>query len=247
MVILKIAICDDNSIELLYIIKIVEEFIDANLPKHSIAYSAFQNGTDLLVAIEKGNVFDILLLDVVMPLMSGIQLAVEIKGRNTVSKIIFLTSASEYAVDSYSVDAFYYLVKPINKEKLITLLEKASTDIFDKADKHIIVKCGTGLSKIFFGQLQYAEISGRTICFHLRNGEVLESFGTMVQLEALLLRDKRFVKPHRSYIVNMDCIKNLAADAITTSTGAYIPISRNIYREVKQAYIDYSFDGDEKL
>ena len=245
---LKIAICDDNNIELLKISKIVEEFIDAHLSEHSITYSAFQNGTDLLVAIEKGQVFDIFLLDVVMPLMNGIQLADEIRNKNTVSKIIFLTSAPEYAVDSYSVDAFYYLLKPIKKDGLIPLLEKAITDIFDKAEKHIIVKCVAGLSKIFLSKLQYAEVIGRTMCFHLKNGEDLESyFGTMSQLEAQLLPDKRFVKPHRSYIVNMDCIKNLVPEGITTVTGAFIPISRNIYKEVKQAYIDYSFDGVEKL
>jgi len=240
---LKIAICDDNNIELLQISKIVEEFIDAHLSEHSITYSAFQNGTDLLVAIEKGQVFDIFILDVVMPLMSGIQLADEIRNNNTVSKIIFLTSSPEYAVDSYSVDAFYYLLKPIKKESLIPLLEKASSDIFDKVEKHIIIKCGACLSKIFLNKLQYVEVIGRTMCFHLRNGEVLEIFGTMVQLEAELLSEKRFVKTHRSYIVNMDCIKNLANEGITTVNGAFIPISRNIYKEVKQAYIDYSFDS----
>lgn len=239
---MKIAICDDNNMELSQISKIVEEFIDTRLSEHSITYSAFQNGTDLLVAIENGQVFDILVLDVVMPLINGIQLADEIRNKNTVSKIIFLTSSPEYAVDSYSVDAFYYLLKPIKKESLIPLLKKASSDIFDKVEKHIIVKCGTGLSKIFLNKLQYAEVMGRTICFHMRNGEVLESFRTMVQLEAELLTDKRFMKPHRSYIVNMDCIKNLSPEGITTITGAFIPISRNVYKEVKQAYIDYSFD-----
>lgn len=244
---MDIAICDDNNIELLQISKIVEEFIDTHLVEHSITYSAFQNSTDLLLAIDNGKVFDILLLDIVMSPMNGIQLAYEIRNKNTVSKIIFLSSTPEYAVDSYSVDAFYYLLKPIKKERLIPLLERASTDILDKMGKYIIVKCRAGISKIFLSKLQYIEVIGRTICLHLKSGEVLESFGTMVNFEAQLLPDKRFAKPHRSYIVNMDYIKNFSPEGITTTTGAFIPISRNIYKEVKQVYIDYSFDGGKDL
>lgn len=244
---MRIAICDDNNIELLQIIRIVEEFIDTHLSDHSITCFAFQSSIDLLVAVQKGQAFDILLLDVVMPLMNGIQLAEEIRNKNTVSKIIFLSSAPEYAVDSYSVDAFYYLLKPIKKEKLLPILEKASADIFDKVENHIIVKSRTGISKIFLSKLQYIEVIKRTMYLYLRSGEILESFGTMVNFEAQLLPDKRFVKPHRSYIVNMDYIKNFSPDGITTTSCAFIPISRNIYKEVKQTYINYSFDGGKDI
>lgn len=215
--------------------KIVEEFIKTHISEHSIQYSAYQNGVDLLFAIEKSQFFDILLLDVVMPMMNGIQLANEIRNTNRVSKIIFLTTAPEYAVDSYDVDAFYYLLKPIKNEKLIPLLEKACTDVLDHSEKYIIVKSGQNLSKIILSRLQYVEVNKRTLTFHLKNGEVLSSTGSMVQIEAMLLCEKRYIKPHRSYIVNMDCIKNFSQVGITTVTDDFIPVSRSIYREVKKA------------
>lgn len=239
---MKIAICDDNSMELLQISRIVEEFIDAHLSERSITYSTFQNGADLLAAVEKGQVFDILILDIVMPVMNGIQVADEIRNKNTLAKIIFLTTSPEYAVDSYSVDAFYYLLKPVKKENLIPIMEKARMEIYDKLEKHIIIKSGTSISKIFLNEIEYVEVIGHTICFYLRNGGVVKNYGTMIEVEGELLTDKRFVKPHRSYIVNMDWVKSLLSEGITTAKGAHIPVSRNMYKEVKKAYIDYSFD-----
>jgi len=67
----------------------------------------------------------------------------------------------------------------------------------------------------------------------------------MLLLETKLLHDKRFITPHRSYIVNMDYVENLSLEGITTITGTFIPVSRNIYKKVTQAYINYSFDDNE--
>lgn len=239
----KIAICDDTRTELLDVCKIVDEFIATNLYQCNITYLAFQNGTDLLAAINKGQVFDVFILDVVMPLLNGIDLAEEIRATNSVAKIIFLTSTPEYAVASYRVDAFYYLLKPIKKEALLPLLEKASTDIFNVVEKYILVKGRLGLTKVQLNKLQYVEVLGRTIYFYLRSGEIVEGFGALAQFEYELLCNKQFIKPNRSYIVNMDYIKNLAPDGINTVTDAFIPVSRNMYKEIKQTYIRYCFDG----
>lgn len=236
---MKIAICDDDNLELLEINGMVEEFIRSHSSEHRITSETFHNGLDLLAAIEKGLRFDIFLLDIIMPLIDGIELAKEIRNKDTIAKILFLTSSPDFAVDSYGVNAFYYLLKPIKKEELLPLLEKASAAVIDKSEKYVIVKNGTALTKIVLNKLQYAEVIGRTISFFLTNGETVESFATMTQIEAELLTDKRFVKPHRSYIVNMDCIKNFTPKGITTVTGALIPISRDVYKKVKQAYIDY--------
>jgi len=240
---LQIAICDDNNSELLQIKQIVEKFKASHSSKYNIKCDTFSSSLDLLMAMENGLNYDLLILDVVMPLMTGIEVATEIRKKNYISKIVFLTSSREFAVDSYKVDAFYYLLKPIKKEGLIPLLEKACADIADQKEKGILVKCKTCLTKIFLYNLEYTEVLGRTLFFHLTNGEVLESYGTMSQLENDLLWDKRFVKPHRSYIVNLDCVNRITDKDIITFSNKPIPISRELYKNIKQAYIDYSFDG----
>ena len=240
---LQIAICDDNNLELLQIQQIVETFKSSHISRYNINCDTFLNALDLLLKVENGINYDILILDVVMPLLTGIEVAMEIRKINDISKIIFLTSSREFAVDSYKVDAFYYLLKPIDKEGLIAILERTFADIVDKKEKSLIVKCKTSFTKVFIHNLEYTEVNGRILFFHLTSGEVLESSGTMSLLENDLLCDKRFIKPHRSYIVNMECIYRITDKDIITFSNKPIPISRALYKNIKQAYIDYSFDG----
>jgi len=240
---LQIAICDDNKAELLRIRELIEEFKASHSSIYNIKYDTFSSGLDLLMATENGTSYDILILDVVMPLMTGIEVATEIRKKNTLSKILFLTSSREFAVDSYKVDAFYYLLKPIKKEGLIPLLEKAFSDLVDKKEKGILVKCKTCLTNVLLHNLEYIEVLGRTLFFHLTSDEVLESLGTMSQLENDLLSDKRFIKPHRSYLVNMDWIQRITDKDIITFSNKPVPISRELYKTIKQTYINYSFDG----
>lgn len=240
---LQIAICDDNNTELLQIKQIVEKFKASHILKYNIKYDTFLSGLDFLMATENGVNYDLLILDVVMPMMTGIEIATEIRKKNNISKIVFLTSSREFAVDSFKVDAFHYLLKPIKKEGLIPILEKACANIVDKKEKGIIVKCKTCLTNVFLHNIEYIEVLGRTLFFHLTSGEVLESLGTISQLENDLLSDNRFIKPHRSYIVNMDSIHRITDKDIITFSNKPVPISRELYKNTKQTYIDYSFDG----
>jgi DNA-binding LytR/AlgR family response regulator len=242
---LNICLCDDNKGDLLQISQIIEEYKAFHLSGFDLKYTTFSNGLDLLAEIDKGEYFDIFLLDVVMSGMNGIELANEIRNKNTVSKIIFLTTSPEYAVESYEVNAFYYLLKPIEKVKLISLLDKACADIFDQKEKYIIVKSQACLTKIYLHCIQYVDVMGRNIFFHLKSGEIIKSPCSISQIESELLTDKRFIKTHRSYIVNMDYIKNIAPIGITAFSNTIIPIARTAYKEVKQKYIDYSFDSGE--
>jgi len=240
---LQIAICDDDNTELLQVKQIVEGFKASHLSKYNIVCHAFSSSLDLVMETESGTNYDILILDVVMPVLTGIEVAAEIRKRNSISKIVFLTSSREFAIDSYKVDAFYYLLKPIMPEALIPILEKACAEITDKKEKAILVKSKTCLTKIYLHNLEYTEVSGRKLFFHLTSGEVIESLGTMSQLESDLLVDKRFFKTHRSYIVNMDWIHRITDKDIITSSNKPVPLSREHHKKFKQTYIIYSFEG----
>ncbi len=242
---MRIAICDDNKQELLQIRRLMDEYLNSRFTENKIEIYSFESSIDMITQIESGNHFDIFLLDVIMPNINGIRLATEIRSNDQVSKIIFLTSSTEFAVDSYSVDAFNYLVKPVQKDKLFSVLEKAFNDIFRDLNQYIVLKARTGLFKVFLHELIYLEVIGRTIYFHQKSGITIESISTMSQIEAVLLKDKRFIKPHRSYIINLDFVKNLSQDGFTTTSGLFIPVSRNAFKDVKQKYINYSFQAED--
>jgi DNA-binding LytR/AlgR family response regulator len=238
---MKIAICDDDKQELLHIIQLLDEYSSRCLKEGKIEVQVFGSSMQLLDQIESGKHYDVFLLDIIMPIITGMEVAAELRRNDKVAKIIFLTSTPEYAVESYSVDAFNYLLKPLQKDMLFSVLEKAYNDICSDHKQYLVVKTQTILSKVFLHQLIYVEAKGRTVYFNQNNGITLESNSTISQVEAVLLIDNRFIKPHRSYIVNLDFIKNLSQDGITTTSGVLIPVSRNVYKEVKQAYINYSF------
>lgn len=77
----------------------------------------------------------------------------------------------------------------------------------------------------------------------MKNGEIPKTPGKMRHLELDILIEKQFIKPHRSYIVNLNFIKKISPKGITITNGDNIPISRNSYKDIKKAYIDYSFEG----
>lgn len=242
---MKIAVCDDDKQELLQINRLVDEYVRCGFAVDKIEVCSFESSMKLLSQIESGQHFDVFLLDVIMPYINGIKLAAEIRSRDQVAKIIFLTSSLEFAVESYSVDAFNYLLKPIQKDKLFSVLGRACNDICSGLKQFIVVKAQASLSKIFFHELIYVEVIERTVYFYQKSGSTIESTNTISQVEAVLLLDKRFIKPHRSYIVNLDYIKNLSQDGFTTTTGLFIPVSRNVFKTVKQAYINYSFQAED--
>lgn len=242
---MKIAICDDDKRELIHIIQLLDEYSNCGLTEGKIEVEVFGSSMHLFDQIEKGKHFDVFLLDIIMPVINGMELATEIRSKDKVAKIIFLTSTSEFAVESYSVDAFNYLLKPLQKDKLFSVLEKAANDICSELKQYIVVKTKTILSKVFLHQLIYVEVKGRTVYFNQKNGVIIESTCTISQVESLLLIYKRFIKPHRSYIVNLDYIKSLSQDGIITTNDMFIPVSRNIFKEVKQAYINYSFKEED--
>lgn len=238
---LRIAICDDNISDLSNMVSIVNDYIFMQRNKIEIEYVAFQNAVDLIAAMESGQRFDLMLLDILMPLMNGMDAAKEIRQYNQDVKIIFSSSSPEFAVESYSVDAFFYALKPIWKEKLVLLLDKVIAEIKVAEGTSFLIKSKTGLTRIYTNRLEYAEVIGRIIFYHITGGVVIEAVGSMVELEDELLDHLNFIKPHRSYIINMDFIDTLSQREIVMRSRASIPVAKANYKSIKSAYINYTF------
>ncbi|MDD4493475.1 MAG: LytTR family DNA-binding domain-containing protein [Eubacteriales bacterium] len=236
-VLLKIAICDDDIHELSCISKLLNKYRDEK--KESLKYGVFSNSIELLETI-KGGMYDILLLDVIMPEINGIQAAYEIRSYDKDIKIIFLTSSPEFAVESYAVDATYYLLKPCTAEKLFPLLDKVVSDA-RRAEDSLHIKTAAGAMRIQFSKLEFIEVISKKLFFHLTDSSVKEISGSLANYEGRLLCREEFVKVHRSYIVNMEWIMQLGAKEFTTFSGQIIPISRLLYAQVRKAYMEHLF------
>ena len=242
---IKIAFCDDDMEVLHQMNELLDRYrVERN---EDITYAAFQSPFELLTEIEKGIRPDILFLDVVMPGQNGMDVAKEIRQYDTNMKIIFLTSSPEFAVESYSVGAYFYQLKPIWEESFFRLMDAVLAECEKKKKNRLILRSKDGITRIDLQQLEYCEVLGRKLLFHLENGEVLESAGSLDDLAGQLMQYSNFFRPHRSFLVNMEYIQNISSRSIKMVNDAEIPIPHGKCSEIKNTYMEYAFNGEQAV
>lgn len=234
---MKIAICDDDSQEL----NRISSFIDTYRRECNalLTYKTFQSATELISKVSSGD-YSILLLDILMPGLNGMQAAHEIRAFDAGVKIVFLTSSPEFAVESYAVKAYDYILKPVTKDKLFSLLD-AVIDQAQKPLEGLTVKTQSGMARILFSRLAFVEIMNKKLYFHLADGGVQEVTSSLAAFEDELLSRPEFVKVHRSYIVNLWQVGKLGAKELITHAEKTVPISRLLYGKVREAYMKHLF------
>lgn len=236
---IKIALCDDDLSALNEISSLIEQYRTER--NQEIEYTTFHSPLELLTEFEKGVIPDILFLDVIMPGEDGISVAKEIRQYNDIVKIIFLTSSPEFAVESYTVGAYFYQVKPICTEDFFNLMDSVISEFEEIQQRSLILNSKSGITRISLTKLEYCEVLGRTLFFHLDNGTVTESNGSMDELCNKLANFDNFMRPHRSFLVNMEYIQSISYKAITMNDLAKIPIPHGKCSEIKNKYLDYAF------
>lgn len=242
---IKIAFCDDEMEVLHQMNGLLDRYrVERN---EDITYAAFQSPFELLTEIEKGIRPDILFLDVVMPGQNGMDVAKEIRQYDTNMKIIFLTSSPEFAVESYSVGAYFYQLKPIWEESFFRLMDAVLAECEKKKKNSLILRSKDGITRIDLQQLEYCEVLGRKLLFHLENGAVLESAGSLDDLAGQLMQYSNFFRPHRSFLVNMEYILNISSRSIKMVNDAEIPIPHGKCSEIKNTYMEYAFNGEQAV
>ncbi len=242
---MRIAICDDEERELAHLSELITKYQqERGMFVHGkrLESTVFCNSVELLSEIEKGVRFDVLFLDVMMPGENGIHVAKEIRKHDNNMKIIFLTSSAEFAVQSYTVGAYFYQMKPIGEESCCKSMDTVLEDCEREQAVSLIIRSKSGIARIDLNKLEYCEVIGRTLLFHMENGEILESIGSMDKLYGELTQYKNFLRPHRSFLVNMEYIQNISSRTIIMNCQAEIPVPHGKYSEIKNLYLEYAFD-----
>ncbi len=237
---IKVAFCDDD----ISVLNELESLLGRYCTKYNreIECAVFGSSLELLAEMEKGMRYDILFLDVILPNENGINIAKEIRQYDSVVKIIFLTSSSEFAVQSYTVGAYFYQLKPIWEENFFRLMDSAVSESRKEKKDSLILRCKSGVTRIDLDRLEYCEVFGRTLLFHMDDGGVLEGTGSMDKLYGKLLQYENFVRPHRSFLINMEYIHKISCKAITMENRTEIPIPHGKCSEIKNLYLEYAFE-----
>ncbi len=216
-IMIKVAFCDDDLSVLKELSVLMDRYrVERN---QDITYAAFHSPLELLSEVERGTRLDIIFLDVLMPGQDGISAAREIRKYDTSVKIIYLTSSSEYAVDSYEVGAYFYQLKPIWQESFYRLMDSVLRECLKNEKNSLILRCKTGITRLELDKLKYCEVTGRNLLLHKEDGEVLDSVGKLDDLCEQLKDYECFVRCHRSYMINMDYVKSISNKAVILSDG----------------------------
>ena len=190
---LKIGICDDSKMFLICAEKLIRKWSDER--RIPVKIYTFNNG-DKLVAANTEERLDIIFLDIIMPLLNGMDAARELRQRDKSVKIIFLTSSPEFALESYEVKAQGYVLKPIVYDKLKELLDEC-VQSFAEEPKNMVIKTVTGYQKLYFHEIEYAEAQNKRVFFHLRSGNIIESAEPFHSFEERFSSQDGFFKCHR--------------------------------------------------
>ncbi len=178
--------------------------------------------------------WDILLLDVEMPGMSGTELARRLRESDSRVQIVFITSHFEFMGEGYEVDALHYLVKPVETAKLSAVLDKAAARLAEEPPSLVVVSDGETV-KLYERDILYAEARAHDTAIRTAKAEyrVRESIGA---LAARLSAD--FFQTHRSYYVSLKHVRRISRTAVTLDDGTEVPLARGRYDAVNRAYIE---------
>ena len=230
---LSIIICEDEPAQTTLLAKLVQQWADqCALPVQILSYP---NAESFLFSYEEQPFGDILLLDIQMAQMNGMELARKIRERNRRIQIAFLTGLPDFISEGYEVDALHYLIKPIQEKKLFQVLDRAVLNL-QQAPKVVLLPINGRPARIPTTDILYAEAFSHTILLHLSGGE--ESLRMrMSDLQELLGED--FYRCHRSYIVSLEHLRHLSRSAVFLDNGQQIPLARSAYDGIHQAFIHF--------
>lgn len=231
---MRIAICDDQPAMLEHLHNLILEWDGGDA-----AVSCFDNGDSLLQAHARAP-FDIIFLDVMMPLFSGMETAKELRCVDKIVKLVFISVSTEYAVDAFAVKASNYLLKPLDSRQLYCCLDDLSREI-QTSSRKICVKGIHGVHQIPVADIEYIEAQNKRILFVLADGHTILSTDPLYMYEAMLTLEEGFFKCSRSFIVNIHWIDCFTTKEIRTRSGARISISRNLHKDFESAYFSVLF------
>lgn len=232
---MKIAVIDDSAEDR----KLLAEKIQNFCLRESLIYEirSFSSGNEFLLASRAD--WDIIFLNIFMNEIDGMTVARTLRGNNVSSLIVFTTSSRDYAIESYDVRAFHYLVKPIEQDKLDEVLRLSEKSIRSR-NHYIEVKEGRIMSRILIRDIMYTDYYNHYIQIHTP-GRMIKTYMSFAEFSPLLLKYKQFLSPYRNCMINMDYVQQMDDHDFLMKDQVQIPINRARKSEIRQAYADYSF------
>ena len=240
---MNILICDDVKDEAIKLENAIKEAL-RQIAGFEANIRFFNKGSDVLSFISSGAFgvkIDVCFLDIIMPEMNGIELAQKMIDADFSGKIIFLSSSNEYGPDSYKVKAFSYLLKSYSQKEIENVL-KEILEVKKPEDKAGLPVTTRNIKKfLYFHEISYIEVMRNSVYFHLLNMEDIVITAALSDILPQL--DGRFAQCHRSFIVNIDAVKQIRGKEIILRCGRKTPVSKS-YKGFSDLYFKRGMGSD---
>ena len=229
----KIAICDDDAAQRANLVKIIEEW--AGQGRYLIGIKEYPGAEAFLFDYAEEKDFDILLLDIEMDGMDGVSLAKELRQDNETLHIVFITGYPDYISEGYEVAALHYLMKPVKKEKLAEVLERA-VQISKKTSPSLLVSTDRETLRILYDDIYYAESQGHYMSVYTAKEEYRLRMTVSEMLDKL---GEGFYRCSRSYIVGLLHVSRITKSEVILDNQVSLPLGRGQYNEMNQKLVSY--------
>lgn len=227
---LTVALCDDDAAQIKNLRRLLGEWA-AEQP-FAVDIVGYESGEEFLFKYPD-RPCDLLLLDIEMRGIGGMELAQKLRGAGDPLPIAFITGYSEYMAEGYDVQALHYLLKPVEKERLFAVLDRYAARR-ENAEELLIPVLGQTL-RLSADRIVYVEAFGRRTQLHLSDGSVLDCETPIGRFEEV----RGLIHCHRSYLVHLRYIRAISKTAVLLDGGGEIPLSRRLYKTVNNRFIEF--------
>lgn len=233
---MQIAIVEDIENDSRELIKMLKSYFqNKNI---SADWTCYSSGQDFLDSHYPGR-YDLVFLDIYMDGINGMDTARKIRQTDTSCSLIFFTTSYVHAVESYEVNASYYLTKPLKKEALEKALDIVCCP-FEKNSQYITLTAkGYLKTKILLGDILYVDCIARHTYVHLFDKQIMV-YDPIAAVLDTLAGDSRFLSCNRNIMVNMDWIDSVPSDEFLLKNNEHVPIRQRGRKALKRAFLEYS-------
>ena len=227
----RVAIVDDSKTDAEYVQSILNAW--ARDRQAGVQARRFGSAENFLFHYADDKAWDILLLDIEMGAMDGVSLAKKIRQENELVQIVFITGFPDFMAEGYEVSALHYLMKPVAKEKLFAVLDKAAANL-GKIEKQLAISFDRQTELVPLSKITYIEAQKQYVVVHT-DAQEYRMKASLVDTEKEL--DEYFYKCQRSFIVNLRHILRIGNDSVVLKNGAEVPISRGVAQKIGKEII----------
>ena len=192
----------------------------------------------LLERVEEQGGFDLYVLDILMPGISGIDAGRRLRALGGGGEVIYLTNSNDFAADSYEVQAFFYLLKPVKEKKLFQVLDGAVQVLYRRQQEGIVVRTIQGPSRILLERILYVERVGRCMRYYCTDGTVdsLSIRSPFKEAAAPLLTDRRFYLCGASFVLNFQHVTGVSGQTALLDNGQSVSLPRAVVSDFKKSW-----------